>query len=117
MSKIKNTFLISMLAFIGCKSYKKAEPTDITYSDFTNNQKHWECAEGNISYIDEGEGEPILLLHGVPTSGWLYRKMIDPLVKKDIESLFRICWVMGVVIILTVMIFMIKRNKLDTFWV
>jgi len=43
---------------------------------------NWASAEGNISYIDKGEGEPILLLHGVPTSGWLYRKMIDPLVKK-----------------------------------
>ena len=29
-----------------------------------------------IAYVDEGNGPVILLLHGVPTSSWLYRKMI-----------------------------------------
>lgn len=32
-----------------------------------------------IHYIDEGEGEPILLLHGEPTWSYLYRKMIPQL--------------------------------------
>ena len=32
-----------------------------------------------MRFIDEGEGIPIVLLHGVPTSGWLYRKMIPEL--------------------------------------
>ena len=76
MIKMKNTFLISLLAFIGCRSYKKATPSDITYAKFTTDQKHWASAEGNISYIDKGEGTPILLLHGVPTSGWLYLSLI-----------------------------------------
>ena len=31
--------------------------------------------------MDKGEGEVLLLLHGVPTSGWLYRHMIDTLAK------------------------------------
>jgi haloalkane dehalogenase len=30
-------------------------------------------------YVDEGEGEPIVLLHGNPTWGYLYRKFIPPL--------------------------------------
>ncbi len=30
-------------------------------------------------YVDEGEGEPIVCLHGEPTWGYLYRKMIGPL--------------------------------------
>jgi pimeloyl-ACP methyl ester carboxylesterase len=29
-----------------------------------------------MHYIDEGEGEPVVLLHGNPTWGFLYRKMI-----------------------------------------
>jgi len=33
-----------------------------------------------MHYLDEGEGEPILLLHGEPTWSYLYRKMI-PLLK------------------------------------
>jgi len=32
-----------------------------------------------MHYLDEGEGEPILLLHGEPTWSYLYRKMIPPL--------------------------------------
>jgi len=32
-----------------------------------------------MAYIDAGEGIPILLLHGVPTSSWLFRHMIADL--------------------------------------
>ncbi len=32
-----------------------------------------------MHYVDEGEGDPILLLHGEPTWGFLYRKMIPGL--------------------------------------
>ena len=33
-----------------------------------------------MHYIDEGEGDPVVLLHGNPTWGFLYRDMIAPLV-------------------------------------
>lgn len=33
-----------------------------------------------MHYVDEGEGPVMLLLHGEPTWGYLYRKMIGPLV-------------------------------------
>jgi haloalkane dehalogenase len=32
-----------------------------------------------MHYLDEGAGEPVLLLHGEPTWSFLYRKMIPPL--------------------------------------
>jgi haloalkane dehalogenase len=32
-----------------------------------------------MHYLDEGEGDPVLLLHGEPTWCFLYRKMIPPL--------------------------------------
>jgi haloalkane dehalogenase len=32
-----------------------------------------------MHFVDEGAGEPVLLLHGEPTWGFLYRKMIPPL--------------------------------------
>jgi len=32
-----------------------------------------------MHYVDEGDGDPILLLHGEPTWAYLYRKMIRPL--------------------------------------
>ncbi|MCS7007012.1 MAG: haloalkane dehalogenase [Thermoleophilia bacterium] len=34
-----------------------------------------------MHYVDEGAGDPILLLHGEPTWAFLYRKMIPPLAK------------------------------------
>lgn len=36
----------------------------------------------NLHYVDEGSehGETVLLLHGEPSWGYLYRKMIDPLI-------------------------------------
>ena len=34
-------------------------------------------------YIDEGEGEPIICLHGEPTWGYLYRNMIGPLARDN----------------------------------
>jgi haloalkane dehalogenase len=33
-----------------------------------------------MHYVDEGEGDPVVLLHGNPTWGFLYRDMIGPLV-------------------------------------
>jgi haloalkane dehalogenase len=32
-----------------------------------------------MHYVDEGEGDPVLLLHGEPSWGFLYRKLIPPL--------------------------------------
>jgi haloalkane dehalogenase len=32
-----------------------------------------------LHYVDEGEGHPVLLLHGEPTWAFLYRKLIPPL--------------------------------------
>jgi pimeloyl-ACP methyl ester carboxylesterase len=34
-----------------------------------------------MHYIDEGNGDPVILLHGNPTWGFLYRKMIGPLLE------------------------------------
>jgi haloalkane dehalogenase len=40
----------------------------------------YEVIEGlQMAYVEAGEGEPILMLHGEPTWGYLYRHMISPL--------------------------------------
>ncbi len=36
----------------------------------------------NIHYLDAGKGSPVLLLHGWPTSSYLWRKIIPPLAEK-----------------------------------
>jgi len=48
----------------------------MTYEDHHAKLKNFTSPSGKIAYIDEGEGPVLLLLHGVPTSSWLYRKMI-----------------------------------------
>ncbi|CAL2102869.1 Alpha/beta fold hydrolase [Tenacibaculum sp. 190130A14a] len=57
----------------------------MTYADFRNSQNFFNTPEGKIAYIDIGnkDDKVILLLHGIPTSGWLYRKMIAILSAKD----------------------------------
>jgi haloalkane dehalogenase len=34
--------------------------------------------EHRLAYLDEGEGDPVLLLHGEPTWSYLYRKVLPP---------------------------------------
>ncbi|NAS31026.1 alpha/beta fold hydrolase [Flavobacteriaceae bacterium R38] len=53
----------------------------MTYQKFRTEQKSFESATGRINYMDKGNSDNvILLLHGVPSSSWLYRKMINELV-------------------------------------
>ena len=33
-----------------------------------------------MHYIDEGAGDPVVLLHGNPAWGFLYRKFVEPLI-------------------------------------
>lgn len=53
------------------------------YSNFRSSQKSFNSKDGIIKYIDQGKEAVILLLHGVPTSSWLYRKMITRLSKNN----------------------------------
>jgi haloalkane dehalogenase len=45
---------------------------------FPPRYQHWRGLR--MHYVDEGEGPPVLLLHGEPTWSYLYRAMIPPLV-------------------------------------
>ena len=41
---------------------------------------HWLDLDGlSLHYVDEGEGDPVLLLHGEPTWSFLWRRVIPPL--------------------------------------
>jgi pimeloyl-ACP methyl ester carboxylesterase len=43
-------------------------------------QRRLAFEDGEIAYVDEGRGPPVVLVHGVPTSSWMYRHLIDQLV-------------------------------------
>lgn len=75
--------LFSFIGLTACKAYKtdKKKDDSLTYSNFRAQQKTFQSQSGKIKYIDQGKGNVIVLLHGVPTSSWLYRNMIDELAK------------------------------------
>ena len=80
--KIHILFIVLInLTLSSCGSNKNSiNSSTITYSKFSKSQKSFSSSDGIIKYIDEGKGKVILLLHGVPSSAWLYRKMINGLV-------------------------------------
>jgi len=46
-------------------------------------ESHYVEIEGmRVHYVDEGQGPPVLMLHGEPTWSYLYRKMIPPIARR-----------------------------------
>src|SRR5438477_8364849 len=42
-------------------------------------KRRFESSGGELAYIDEGDGPAVLLLHGFPTSSFLWRSFVPPL--------------------------------------
>lgn len=50
------------------------------YQDHRNQQRSFLTSDGQtMAYSDHGKGKVLVMLHGVPTSSWMYRKMIPEL--------------------------------------
>lgn len=45
-------------------------------------KSYHQLSAGRVALVDEGEGEPLLLIHGIPTSSFLWRKVV-PLLSRD----------------------------------
>jgi haloalkane dehalogenase len=57
-------------------------PANETFDETFPFEPHFcEVVGFRMHYVDEGDGEPIICLHGEPTWGYLYRKFIPPLSK------------------------------------
>jgi len=54
--------------------------------DFPFAKIHAELKNGTIAYVDEGVGQPVLFLHGNPTSSYLWRNII-PYVPEDFRAI------------------------------
>lgn len=84
-------FLLSSFMMYGCSSVH--QEVDMDKQKFAPNkelypfQSHYMTLESGakIHYVDEGEGDILLLLHGNPTWSFLYRKMI-----LDLKDKFRV---------------------------
>ena len=54
-------------------------------ADFPYESRYVEVLSSRMHYVDEGESEPILFLHGNPTSSYLWRNII-PFVTDDYRA-------------------------------
>jgi pimeloyl-ACP methyl ester carboxylesterase len=54
----------------------------MSWQDFQARQRVVEIGERYLSYIDEGSGAPLVLLHGIPTWGYLWSTLIPPLAEQ-----------------------------------
>lgn len=80
-NKFSFFYILIFVLITSCGAIKKIDQEP--YSSFISSQKNFKSKDGNIKYIDQGKGEKVILLvHGVPSSSWLYRKMIPKLVNK-----------------------------------
>ena len=59
-----------------------AEPSNTLSAAFPFESKYVEVLGEKMHYIDEGEGEPILFIHGNPTSSYLWRNIIPHVSKQ-----------------------------------
>jgi len=66
------TLIFLMVA--SCSAQKEAHPPSERYP-----MKQVSVDGVNISYIEKGKGNPIVLVHGIPTSSFLWRDMIEEL--------------------------------------
>jgi haloalkane dehalogenase len=59
---------------------KSVKPYGIGISpEFPFRKKKMEVLESSIAYVDEGQGKPVVFLHGNPTSSYLWRNIIPHL--------------------------------------
>ncbi len=75
--------LLIFLVFFSCTARNK-NTNKSEYKLFIETQKKQVISNGyKIQFIDKGKSDKVILLvHGVPTSSWVYRKMINLLVDK-----------------------------------
>lgn len=54
----------------------------MNWREFQSQQRLLEIGDRFVSYIDEGEGDPLILLHGIPTWGFLWQSFVPELSKE-----------------------------------
>ncbi len=67
--------LTAHLPFATAASGQKVPPMAIS-AEFPYESHYVEIAGSRIHYVDQGEGDPILFLHGQPTSSYLWRNIM-----------------------------------------
>ena len=70
-------FSLLLLSLVNAQNAPPPKPTGPAISsEFPFEAHHVEIKGSKMHYVDEGEGDPILFLHGNPTSSYLWRNII-----------------------------------------
>lgn len=54
----------------------------ISFSDWKNRAQYFKYKKHDVAYWEEGEGTPLILIHGFPTASWDWHKIWDQLTAK-----------------------------------
>jgi haloalkane dehalogenase len=52
------------------------------YLEYVETMDSFQSLNGSIRYLDKGNGPAILLVHGIPTSSWMYKDLSNTLINK-----------------------------------
>lgn len=84
---------VLIILIMSCKSVElvKTEDNPLTENrsisaDFPYESKFVDVLGSKMHYVDQGEGNPVLFIHGNPTSSYLWRNII-PYVSKDTRAI------------------------------
>ena len=73
--RVLTTILIFCAVAVATTHAQKLPPMEIP-ADFPYESKFVEVLGSKMHYVDQGEGDPILFLHGQPTSSYLWRNIM-----------------------------------------
>lgn len=84
MRKIKSYTILSLVAFfVGQRATaqeiypgKAAKVEENISADFPFESRYLELGQEKVHYVESGEGDPVLLLHGLPANLYLWRNII-----------------------------------------
>lgn len=86
MKKMNISFYVLLLVLtFSLNVHASLDYSAKTYSSHVSNQKNFEVDSYNLKYLDIGKKDSpvVLLIHGVPTNSWMYRGVIEELVKNN----------------------------------
>lgn len=72
---MKHSLILLSVFILFITSCAKDIQTEVS-ADFPYESKYIDILDSSMHYIEEGEGDPILFLHGNPTSSYLWRNII-----------------------------------------
>jgi hypothetical protein len=67
--------------FIAEDDRPASAPSEKSMEDFSKHKKFITVGSWRVAYVDEGAGDPILLLHGCPFQGYEYSRIIPILAR------------------------------------